>query len=285
MPLGVVQNLGSVKVGDTAEIYASLRVDEQPVSPDQIMQVNFIVQKPDGTLITDIGLIMDDGQGFLRWTDTAEIGGYLVQAQFVLVSGQIRSVLSDFSVTNPFQDNPNPTPTQLITGAVMLRLEDLFDSVEGGPWLRDQTIHHFDENKIAAFIPEALLDINIQMPPTNFDIGLFTAWSATPGDNPNQPLLVKAVLVLMIRHLMRSYVEQPMVQGAQVVWHDRTRYTQLWQSVYQVEYADYIQAVRLWKRTTLDLGRSALSVFSKSGRGGFYGASARSRGAYGRGYY
>jgi hypothetical protein len=96
-------------------------------------------------------------------------------------------------------------------------------------------------------------------------------------------LLVKGVLILTIRHLMRSYTEQPTPQGAQVVWHDRTRYQQLWNQVYQVEYADYIEKVRLWKRTTLNLGHSALLTISKAGRLYPYG-SQRSRGIY-RGYY
>jgi hypothetical protein len=92
------------------------------------------------------------------------------------------------------------------------------------------------------------------------------------------PILIKGVLCLTIRHLMRSYVEQRQPQGGQVVWNDRTEYTQMWMSVYQVEYQDYISAVRLWKRTTLNLGQSALSTFSKAGRLYPY-ASQRSRGA------
>ena len=353
MALGVAQPVGEIKAGDSAELYASLRIDEQPVSPDQIAQVNFNVGKPDGTQTTDNGIILDDGQGFYRWTDTTEVGLYLVQAQFQLVTGEVRSVMLDFSVVNPFLDIPmevtvngnqtfpvttlntngsnlafgapglllitgitgvvnytgvtgstftgvsggvgiandgavvanynEPSLTELITQAVWLRIEDTFDTTEGGPWLREQTLRHFDENKIAALIPEVLLDINNQMPPTNFTINDFAQWNVLPGDNPNMPLLVKGTLCATIRHLMRSYVEQPMPQGGQVVWNDRTRYTQAWMAVYQVEYQDYISNVRLWKRTTLNLGQSALSTFSKAGRLFPYG-SQRAREA-GRGYY
>lgn len=285
MPLGVTTNLGQIKTGDTAELFAPLRIDGQPVSADQIMQVNYIVQKPDGTTQTNVGVIQDDGQGFLRWTDTTLSGEYLVQVQFQLVDGEIRSMMQSFSVVNPFADAPAPTDTQLITAAVWLRLEDLFDSTEGGPWLRDKTLAHFDEGKIAAFIPEALMDINLQMPPTSYDLHFFTAGNTTPWDtiNPNMSLLVKGVLVLTIRHLMRSYTEQPALQGAQVVWQDRQRYTQEWMGVYQVEYQDYIQAVRLWKRTALNLGRSALLTSSKSGRVWPY-SNQHSRGIW-RGYY
>ena len=141
-------------------------MDGQPVTADQVMQVNYLVQKPDGTTSTDVGTIQDDGQGFLRWVDTTEPGEYLVQVQFQLITGEVRSVMQNFAVINPFADEPIPTGTQLITGAVWLRLEDLFDSTEGGPWLRDKTLYNFDENKVAAFIPEALMDVNLQMPPS-----------------------------------------------------------------------------------------------------------------------
>lgn len=284
MSLGVKPDIGQIKVGDTAELYASLRIDEQPLGPDQIAQVVFVVQKPDETKTTNAGLVLDDGRGFFRWTDTTEAGLYLVQAQFTLVSGEKRSVMSNFSVVDPFADNvATPTGIELVTQAVWLRLEDCFDSAEGGPWLREKTLAHFDESKIAALIPEGLLDINIQMPPTTFDIASFTAWSTTPGDNPNMPLLIKATLCITIRHLMRSYTEQPVLQGGQVVWSDRTRYQQAWKAIYDVEYADYIQAVRLWKRTTLNLGHSALSVFNKSGRQWPF-SNQRARGAF-RGYF
>lgn len=285
MPLGVVQNLGQIKTGDTAELYAALRVDGQPVSPDQILNVNYMVQKPDGTLTTDVGVVQDDGQGYLRWTDTAEAGEYLVQAQFELMTGEVRSVMQNFSVVNPFADEPAPTGTELITGSVWLRLEDLFDSTEGGPWLREQTLANFDENKIAAFIPEALMDINLQMPPSTLDIGFFTAGNESPADmtNPNMPMLVQAVLVKTLKHLIRSYVEQPDLAGAQVVWEDRRKYQQAWQSVYQMEYQEYIANVRLWKRTLLNLGRSALLTYNKSGRMWPY-TNQVSRGVW-RGYY
>lgn len=359
MSIGVDRQMNPVQIGDSAELYAALRVDEQPVTADQVAQVMFTVKKPDGTVVVDIGLTGSDGRGFYRWTDTSQVGLYTYQAQFSLVSGEVRSVIDNFIVQDSFTDTPNvvgtlsqplstgtaisalpvgatirdapvgtitltsgtntqtftstadapagsmsipvqtvtpsfafpigtpvsadPSYEEIITAAVWLRLEDCFDSIEGGPWLRDKTLMNFDESKIAAFIPEALADINLQMPPTALQISNFTAWSTTPGDNVNMPILVKGVLCLTIRHLMRSYVEQPQPQGAQVVWHDRTRYTQMWQAIYQVEHDDFIQAVRLWKRTTLNLGHSALSVFNKSGRMWPYSNQA-ARGAY-RGYF
>lgn len=282
MSLGVSRPIPPVIQNDTADLVAYLRINEIPITEDQIVSVSFIVQKPDGTSTTSLGTVQTDGSGFLRWSNTTLIGEYIAQAQFNLVSGEIRSVMVPFTVYDPFNP-PTPTQTDLIVDAVQLRLEDCFDSVEGGPWLRDRSLAHFDYTKVADFIPEALLDINVQMPPTNYDLGTFASWSTTPGDNPNMPLLVKGVLLLTIRHLMRSYTEQPMPAGGQVVWHDRTRYQQMWNQIYQVELKDWTEKVRLFKRTELALGHAASLTFSKAGRLYPYG-NMRTRGIS-RGYY
>lgn len=282
MSLGVSPPLPPIAQTDTAELVAYIRVNGQPVTQDLILNVNFTVQKPDGTEQSAFGTVQPDGSGFLRWNDTNEIGEYRVQAQFTLGSGEIRSVMLNFVVIDPFNP-PMPTQTDVLVDAVQLRLEDCFDSVEGGPWLRDKSLSHFDYTKIADFIPEALLDINVQMPPTNYDLGTFATQATIPGDNPNMPLLVKGVLILTVRHLMRSYTEQPVPAGGQVVWHDRTRYQQMWNQIYQVEYADWLEKVRLFKRTELKLGHSAGLTLSKAGRLYPYG-SMRSRGIW-RGYY
>jgi hypothetical protein len=286
MTLGVRNYIGQVNMTDTAELAAYLRINEQPVTADQILTVTFIVQMPDDTSSTVLGTIQPDGSGFYRWTNTTETGEYLVQAQFTLGSGEVRSVMTNFTVVDPFNP-PAPDETDLIVEQVQLRLEDIFDSIGGGPWLTDETMAQFDYQKIADFIPEALLDINVEMPPTNFTIDYFTMGMNNEGvitPNANMPLLVKGVLVLMIRHLARSYIEQPTLQNSQVLWEDRTQYAQKWQQQYQIEYQDYIQKLRLWKRTMYQFGSSALLVFNKAGRMGYPFSNSAARGMF-RGYY
>lgn len=284
MSQGVSPPFLQIVSGDSAELVAYLRINEQPVTQDQIQGVTFTIQKPDGTTSSpQTGLVQSDGSGYLRWLDTAEIGEYIAQAQFTLLSGEIRSSMIDFTVYDPFVP-AEPSETDILIEQVQMRLNDCFDSIEGGPWLRDKSLNNFDYTKVADFIPEALLDINVQMPPSNYTLDDFATGSVEGNINPNLPLLAKGVLVLTIRHLMRSYTEQPTPTGqASLVWADRTRYQQMWNQVYQVEYADYIEKVRLWKRTALNLGHSGLLTFSKAGRLYPYG-SQRSRGIY-RGYY
>ena len=96
------------------------------------------------------------------------------------------------------------------------------------------------------------------------------------------PLLAQGVFLCVVRHLMRSYVEQPNPVGAQIAWHDRRDYLQRWQSVYTIEDAHYKRTVALFKRRFLGLGHSRVLVSSKAGR--LIPAPMRTRNV-GRGYW
>ena len=211
------------------------------------------------------GEIEENGEGYLQWTNTEEAGQYLVQAQFTLVTQEIKSVMVNFTVDDPFHIPP-PTEAQLVAEEVWLRFEDSFDSVEGGPILRDYTLSHFDLKKIERFIPEALLEINVQMPPTQYSISYFATRSGDGEINQLMPLLSNGVMCSVLRHMIRSYIEQPVPQGAQIAYEDRTRYAQAWQTAYATERENWISMVRLYKRQELRLGHSALLTASKSGR-------------------
>jgi hypothetical protein len=211
------------------------------------------------------GEVEEDGRGYLQWTDTEQSGEYLVQAQFTLNTQEIKSVMVNFAVLDPF-NIPPPTEPQLVAEEVWLRFEDAFDSVEGGPILRDYTLAHFDVRKIERFIPEAMLDINVQMPPTQYSISYFARPLGNGEINPLMPLLSKGVMCKVLLHMIRSYIEQPVPQGAQIAYEDRTRYAQAWQTAYATEREDWISMVRLYKRQELNLGHSALLVGSKAGR-------------------
>lgn len=276
MSLGVRYNIGTVNAGDTAELYAALRVSETPVYASDIASVSFTIQLPDNTIVgPEDGEVQEDGQGYYQWTETEQVGEYLGQAQFTLTTGEVRSVMVNFAVIDPFDTTP-PSPSEIVIDEVWFRLEDCFDSIEGGPWLRDITLAHFDRSKIARYIPETLLDINVQMPRTTAVIQDFTTPEQNGEPNVILPILAKGVLCRVIMHLIRSYVEQPVPQGGQVVYEDRTRYKDAWKAVYDSEHEDYITMVRLWKRGFLNLGHSALLVSSKAGRL-YYGGISRTR--------
>ena len=260
--------------GETVLIDYSSLITEPKVAEEEVALEFESTQWP--------GEIEENGEGYLQWTNTEQSGEYLVQAQFTLVTQEVKSVMINFAVLDPF-NIPPPTEPQLVAEEVWLRFEDSFDSVEGGPVLRDYTLAHFDLKKIERFIPEALLDINVQMPPTQYDVSYFARRSGDGEINPLMPLLSKGVMCKVLLHMIRSYIEQPVPQGAQIAYEDRTRYAQAWQTAYATEREDWISMVRLFKRQELRLGHSALLVGSKAGRL-FYSGTWRTQNI-GRGFF
>jgi hypothetical protein len=280
MPLGIRSD-HRVNVGDTAELHAVLyNENEVPIPATDIDSVEFTVQAPDGEQTAEAGSVLDSGEGFYRWATTDQLGEYIYLAQFTLLSGEIRSRRGSFEVIDPFNP-PEFTAVERVENAVWLRLEDCFDSDEGGPWLRDMTLAYFNKTKIHEFITDAMFDINMAPPMTHAVIGDFTTIQVDGTDDPESTLLVQGTLLAVIRHLMRSYVEQPQLTGAQAVYEDRRDYLQRWQLIYQMEMERYNRWIVLWKRQFVGNHRSML-VSSKAGR--LLPAPLRSRNI-GRGYW
>jgi hypothetical protein len=127
-------------------------------------------------------------------------------------------------------------------------LEDCFDSDLGGPYLRDVTLANFDKNKVKGLADMALMQINLKPPTQNFDIDTFPYTTA-------RALFAKALLIESIKHLMRSYVEQPAVLGAgQISYFDRRDYLQRWQALYQIEWEEFKHWLALFKRGFYNFG-------------------------------
>jgi hypothetical protein len=282
MPLGAENSNSIVAKSDTAELYSYIYdADDQVVPQADIASVTFTVRLPDDTTVTTPGVVQPDGAGFLRWTDTTQTGVYVWVAQFTLLSGEKRSFREEF-VVEDLLAVPSITRNDTIADQVWMRIEDCFDSEEGGPYLRDMTMAYFDKSKVAQFISEGLLLINSWPPTTTVDLSFFTteiphtdpAVLALDPDakqpDPDQIVIVQATLLATIKHLMRSYVEQPNVVGANVVWEDRREYLQRWQTIYTIEQDYFKQLLALWKRQFLAYGKSSLLVNSKAGRLGYY---------------
>lgn len=294
MPLGTERDISTVNQGDTADLYAYVfDQDSNPIPAVDITSVSFEIQDPTGTVTTTAGAIQGDGAGFLRY-DTANqpLGEYVAMARFLLDSGEKRSTRLDFAVVDPFALIV-PTREQVIAADVWNLLEDCFDSELGGPWLRDMTLSVFDKSKIEQFIPYALIEVNNTPPTTILDLGTFVRIifgpdGVTPIDTESEdaiPVIALGTLIQVIRHLMRSYVEQPAPMGSEVAYEDRRDYLQRWQLILQDLEAEWMRMVTLWKRQFYHFGKSALSIHSKAGRlYGSQGGAWRMRNA-GRGWY
>jgi hypothetical protein len=257
-----------VFVGDTATLYAFLyeNDDQNLVSFVNINQVLFTVKRPsDPTDTPSIsgaqGTITGDGAAEYLVPSAAitEPGEYLSIAQFQLNDGRKKSVIVDFDVVDPFEAI-STGPFDPWIDLTWRKIEDCFDSEIGGPWLRDMTLARFDKSKIRTLLPEALLDINVQQPITSFNESSF------PRDDTGGALLSQALLVSTLRHLVRSYTEQPDVTSSPVAFLDRKRYSEAWATVLKIEEPEYRRVLALWKRQFFGFGTSKLLVSSKAGR-------------------
>lgn len=291
MSLGYDRQLKIVSLGDTVSLSARLYNEEdQLYSYEDLGGVEFVIQRPDKTKVNDgdgiQGEILEDGTGLLNFDQTSDpdtfganqSGHYIVVAMFELVDGTKKSTRCDFEAFDPFE--VVAPATRIIADGVWTKLEDCFDAENEGPWVQDMTLNYFREEKMEKFINDALFDINYQNPPTNLAVSSFV--TSNGNVTSNYPLLVQGVLIQVIRHLMRSYVEQPMPTGVQVGWQDRRDYLQRWREVFDIEKQQYDRWVALYKRGYLQLGHSKVLVAAKAGR--LIPAPMRAR-SVGRGYW
>ncbi len=279
MPLGFDYDQNVINLDDTADIYGYiLNAHDEPIPEDDLLTVQFKIQKPDGTEETISGEIVGDGTGSAQYNNTDVVGEYKAVAIFTLSDTSRKSVRTDFEVIDPFNPEPEEA-TEVIAALIWSKFEDLFDSEEGGPWLQDVTKSTFKKEKMQQFIADGLFDINNQSPPTNVGLEAFVVDGVA---NADSPLVVEGALIQVIRHLIRSYTEQPLPTGAQIAYEDRRDYLQRWQSVLQMEMELYTRRLALWKRAFLGLGGSRVLVSSKAGR--LIPAPMRTRNV-GRGYY
>lgn len=159
-----------------------------------------------------------------------------------------------------------------IVKMVSMMFGDLYDSVDGGPHLKEEFQTHYGTETLALCLQLAANRINISSQPwTNYVIG-----DNNPGGSRfpanGYPILMMATYLEVVRHLIRSYTEQPNILGGPgVAYTDRRDYVDRWRNILNDEKEDYDNAIRNFKRSIMSLGGGNLIV-----SGGIFGT------AYGR---
>lgn len=266
MSLGFDAELDVFNLNDSAELVAVLyNAADEPFAADDLVSVSFEIALPDNTRDTVVGVIEANGNGTGVYNGTAQVGEYTVVATFTTLDGLVKSVRADFEVIDPFA-SVSPSPSYIVAHSAWMKIEDCFDAEDEGPWLRDMTRNFFNKDKMEHFIDEALFYINQANPPTTLAIGSFVASTTPPTPTVDLPLLAQGTFLAVLRHLIRSYVEQANPVGSQIAWLDRRDYLTRWQSVLQIEQAAFDKMLALYKRRYLNLGQTRLLVASKAGR-------------------
>lgn len=150
---------------------------------------------------------------------------------------------------------------------VWMRFSDLFDSALGGPHLQMYAQSNFGRERVADLCRVAVGRLNtVAQPYQTYDIlgtGVFpvSQWGA---------LLEQATLVETIKHLMRSYVEQPSPESIPGARLDRRDYLSRWETMLSIEERTLTSQLETFKMANMGLGQPSLVV-----AGGVYGNLVR----------
>lgn len=160
-----------------------------------------------------------------------------------------------------------------VVDRTMIRFADSYDSFDGGPHLKEEFQTHFSRERVAQLLTIATANLNFMgQPMTNYVVG------STPGKRfpaKYYGILEWGLYLEVIRHLIRSYTEQPVLAGSNgVAYDDRRDYTNRWREVLRDEETRFGMAVTQYKRSMLDLGGGNLLV-----SGGIFGRNSWGAGA------
>jgi hypothetical protein len=134
-----------------------------------------------------------------------------------------------------------PAEFRQMVDNVRVRFSDLFDSAQGGPHLQSYYQTHWTVSRYAQ-----LGTLNTQSQPMmnyTFDgnggaVFPVSQWGA---------LLERALYIECIKHLRRSYVEQPALIGGEVTRHDRRDYLDRWGIILDDEQASFQKQLETFK--------------------------------------
>ncbi len=150
----------------------------------------------------------------------------------------------------PDYDALNPAWASTVDG-VWLLFADLFDSPYGGPNLQVYVQTKFGRNRLAQLLRQALQTLNTatsghQSFPYNEEGFPFAEWGG---------LLQRSLYIEVLRHLVRSYTEQPeVILGTAVSRVDRRDYMQRWNEVLSMEMAEFNRDLSRFKMAYMGLG-------------------------------
>lgn len=156
-------------------------------------------------------------------------------------------------------------PLKDMVDTTWIRFADLFDSPAGGPNLMTYFQTHYTRGRLAQLMRIAVGTLNtIAQPYQTYTVD-GDGGAAFPVAKWG-PLLERSLYVEALKHLIRSYVEQPMFVGGSVTRLDRRDYMDRWRSVLADEEPTFRQQLEVFKIANMGMGRPAVLV-----SGGVYG--------------
>lgn len=223
---------------------------------DAVTEATGIVRDAAGAFHYDVGPQYTTARGLLNaeWTYTA--------------SGNPTTFTDNMQILDqmPFYERLRPEGKRIVE-QVSWFFGDLFDSSAGGPFLQENYQSHFTYERIAQLSAQATMKFNVLgYPVTSYGVELDQ--KKVPGNM--EQMIVWGTKLECIRHLALSYTEQPNYPNTQPTYTDRRDYNERWYRVLEEETPSYEKAIKMAKRSLLNLGRGSLLV-----AGGIYGGGMK----------
>jgi hypothetical protein len=195
---------------------------------------------------------------------TSNSGLYSVAWLYDLATvDQIDNIYLEIGPASPVYDALTAELKGLIE-TVWWKFADLFDSPMGGPHLQTYFQAQFSRERVARMMHSALQRINsIQQPVQGYTLdpnGKYYPVDKWGG------LLAQATYVEVLKHLVRSYTEQPDAVSVSVARLDRRDYMNRWMDVLRMEQEDLRDMLDAFKIASMSLSSTRVLV-----DGGAYG--------------
>lgn len=174
------------------------------------------------------------------------------------------------------QSNPKydalPLEMKDIVEHVWIKFADAFDSPGGGPHLQTYFQAHWSRGRVAQLMDQTIRFINVLGQPA-------MTWTIDGKGGKLFPvkewsgLLISLTLIECYKHLMRSYVEQPLLmQGTNFTRHDRRDYLDRWRVMLDIEQETAKLLIDTFKLAKISFSQPGILV-----SGGVFGRYAPTR--------
>lgn len=248
-----------------------------PADPDSQQVAVVMVNESDGsTTLSGNATRVTTGQYVVNPTpqQMSVSGNYTVTWTYGILgmSQEYRTYLT-IGQSNPEYDSLTPM-MQDVVETTLTRFADAFDSPAGGPNLQTYFQTHFDRGRVAQLLRIAVATLNTVAQPYQ----TYTIDGVGGAVFPMQEwggLLERALYIECLKHLVRSYVEQPMISsGENITRADRRDYMDRWRSVLNDEQELFRSQSQTFKIASMGLGRPSVLI-----GGGVFGRFAPTRAA------
>jgi hypothetical protein len=216
-------------------------------------------------VFTDVicdNLTLGDYEHLLSSADTQVPGYYTVSFTYDLATiPQVAQYYIQIGERAPAYDSLEPDMKDIVE-SVNHRFADLFDSQDGGANLETYYQSHFNRNRLGQLLGIAMGRLNTMAQPY-MQYTLEDGGKVFPTEQWGS-LLETALYIETLKHLIRSYVEQPMFMGANITRLDRRDYQQRWESVLQSEEQMFVKQMEVFKIAHMGFGRPRVLVSGRS---------------------